>query len=144
MTCVNYVLNNQCMTGSSNGNVIPWNGNAMGKPVKGHSAPVWCIEKGVLQNTFYSGGHDGKIVLWNPQFQQTQSFNIKGLVTWQAEAGLRSLDIKADGTMLVGTRGSDVLEVSPQGALVRKVVQGHYKGVRDYPEVWGCCSHPTE
>jgi WD40 repeat protein len=52
--------------------------------------------------------------------------------------------MKADGTLLVGTRGSDVLEVSAQGALIRKVVQGHYKGVRDFPEVWGCAAHPTE
>lgn len=70
--------------------------------------------------------------------------NIKALVTWQEEAGLRSLDIKSDGTLLVGTRGSDVLEVTPSGTLVRKVVQGHYKGVADKPEVWGCTTHPTE
>jgi hypothetical protein len=43
-------------------------------------------------------------------------------VTWSQEIGLRALDIKANGTLLVGTRGADVLEVSPEGALVRKVV----------------------
>jgi WD40 repeat protein len=52
--------------------------------------------------------------------------------------------MKTDGTLLVGTRGSDVLEVSPQGTLVRKVVQGHYKGVPDFPEIWGCAAHPSE
>jgi hypothetical protein len=76
--------------------------------------------------------------------QASKTVDIKSLVTWQSEAGLRSIDIKADGTMLVGTRGSDVLEVSPQGSLVRKVVQGHFKGVPDCPEVWGCATHPKE
>lgn len=64
MTSVNFVLNNQCVTGTSNGNVIAWNGTAMGKPIKAHESPIWCIEKGTV-NSFYTGGHDGKVKLWN-------------------------------------------------------------------------------
>jgi len=28
--------------------------------------------------------------------------------------------------------------------LIKKVVQGHFKGVADKPEVWGCATHPSE
>jgi WD40 repeat protein len=45
---------------------------------------------------------------------------------------------------MVGTFGSDVLEVDKNNKLVRKVVQGHYKGVQDKPEIWGCATHPTK
>lgn len=68
MTSCNYVLNGVLVTGSSNGEMISWNGNAMDKKVKAHSAPVWIVEPGHNNTTFYTGGHDGKIILWNPQF----------------------------------------------------------------------------
>ena len=41
--------------------------------------------------------------------QVSKTIDIKSLVTWQPESGIRSLDMKSDGTLLVGTRGSDVL-----------------------------------
>jgi microtubule-associated protein-like 6 len=66
LTSINYVLNNQLLSGSSSGQLVPWNGNAMGKPIKAHTAPIWCIEKGA-NNTFYTGANDGKVILWNAQ-----------------------------------------------------------------------------
>jgi WD40 repeat protein len=115
----------------------------MGKKFKAHSSPLWVIEKGP-NNTFFTGGSDGLVIQWNAQFAQAKTIDIKKLVTWQPEAGLRSIDLKQDGSLLVGTRGSDVLEVTPQGQLSNIVVQGHYKGVPHLYEVWGCASHPTE
>jgi microtubule-associated protein-like 6 len=56
---------------------------------------------------------------------------------------MRSLDVKPDGTLLAGTRGATVLEISPQQQ-ASVVVQGHYRGVNDLPEVWGCAVHPTK
>jgi len=81
MTCLNYVLNNQLVTGSSSGQLIPWNGNAMGKPIKAHAEPIWVIEKGA-NNTFYTGSSDSKVILWNAQMQATKTIDIKALVTW--------------------------------------------------------------
>ena len=40
--------------------------------------------------------------------------------------GLRSIDVAPDGTMLIGTRGSDVFEISPQGQKKDTIVQGHF------------------
>jgi hypothetical protein len=61
---------------------------------------------------------------------------------------LRSLDIHQDGRLLVGTRGADVLELDKSGKLKQIVVQGHFRGVSgvnlEFPETWGCATHPTE
>ena len=40
--------------------------------------------------------------------------------------GIRSIDIAKNGEILVGTRGSDVVELTPQGALKSTIVQGHF------------------
>ena len=64
MCSVNYVLNNQLVSGTSSGQIVTWNGNAIGKQIKAHTAPIWCIEK-VNNNTFYTASQDGKIMQWN-------------------------------------------------------------------------------
>jgi hypothetical protein len=40
----------------------------MGKAVKAHASAIWCIEKPKTNSTtaFYSGGNDGKVIIWNP------------------------------------------------------------------------------
>ena len=81
MTCVQYVLNNQLVSGSSSGMLVPWTGNSCGKPIKANSAPIWCIERGA-NNTFYSGSHDGTVIVWNSQMQASKTISIKKLVTW--------------------------------------------------------------
>lgn len=48
--------------------------------------------------------------------------------------------------MLIGTKGSDVIEVDPvTGKLLNTIIQGHCKapGVK-LGEVWGCATHPTK
>ena len=49
--------------------------------------------------------------------------------------------------MLVGTRGSDVIEINTDnGELLNNIMSGHFKapGMETYAEVWGCATHPTE
>ena len=40
--------------------------------------------------------------------------------------GIRSMDMKGDGTLLVGTRGADVFELDNSGEISRTIVQGHF------------------
>ena len=54
------------------------------------------------------------------------------------------MDISPDGTLLVGTRGADVLELSPGGQKQRTIVQGHSAGKSKLAEVWGLAAHPSE
>jgi WD40 repeat protein len=79
---VNFVLNNVCMTGSSNGNLYPWNGGSMGKAIKAHSGCVWVVEPDRNSSQFWTGGDDGVVCLWNPQYQQVKKIDIKKFVTW--------------------------------------------------------------
>ena len=69
----------------------------------------------------------------------TTTIDLAGKVKYSP--GLRSIDVGRN-TMLVGTRGSDVLELNMQGDVQRTIVQGHFQGVRDNPEVWGLAVHP--
>lgn len=61
---------------------------------------------------------------------------------------IHSLDFKQDGTtLLVGTFGADVIEINSSGKLLNTLVSGHFRGVKgdiNYPEVWGCATHPTK
>ncbi len=59
-------------------------------------------------------------------------------------AGIRSIDVKNDGSLLVGTRGSDVVEVTANGDVTRTIVQGHFQGVTKNSEVWGLAVHPSK
>jgi WD40 repeat protein len=58
--------------------------------------------------------------------------------------GIRSIDVGPNGNMLVGTRGSDVVEITGDGKLQKTIVQGHFDGKTKLAEVWGCAAHPTE
>ena len=89
-----------------------------------------------------TGGNDGKVIIWNQQFSAQKTIDIKSMV--KLSPGLRSIHVGQDGTMLIGTRGSEVFELSPQGQKKDTIVQGHFQGVTKNPEVWGAAAHPTE
>lgn len=89
-----------------------------------------------------TGANDGLIVMWNAQFKPQSQIDLKSMV--KIGAGLRSMDIGSDGTLLVGTRGADVLEIAPNGQKQRSIVQGHSAGKAKLAEVWGLAAHPTQ
>jgi len=69
--------------------------------------------KGLDNKTFFTGANDGKIIKWDASLKPQEVCNVNSMVS--LSAGLRSLDVAKDGTLLVGTRGADVIEVSSQG-----------------------------
>lgn len=63
------------------------------------------------------------------------------------EPGVRSLDIKKDGTLLIGTYGAKVVEVDPNqpNQIKNTITQGHFREKKlKIPEVWGCSVHPSK
>jgi len=58
---------------------------------------------------------------------------------------VRSLDYSEQlKTLLVGTRGSEILEIDAEAGRLKKVlVRGHYEGAPQ-AELWGCAVHPKE
>ena len=119
MTSLNYVLNGVLVTGAQDGGLIKWAGSSAGKPIGakqgGHSDAIWAIEKGKGQ-TFVTGGNDGKLIVWNAQFTPQQTIDMAKVVG--LSPGIRSIDVSQTTTnMLVGTRGSDVVEINAKGQL---------------------------
>lgn len=60
--------------------------------------------------------------------------------------GVRSLDyFEAAQTMIVGTRGSEIIEFNATtGAKLKTLIYGHFEGAGKQAELWGCAVHPTE
>jgi len=111
MTCVNYVLNGVLVSGAQDGGLIKWNGTSAAKPIKHHTDAIWSIEK-INATSFVTGGNEGKIVFWNQSLAPTKTLDLTDKVKYSP--GLRSIDI-GNGTMLVGTRGADVVEMNMEG-----------------------------
>lgn len=115
LTCVAYVLNGVLVSGAQNGALIKWNGTSAAKPIKHHTDAIWAIEP-VSNTVFVTGANDGKIVFWGQNMAPTNTLDITPKVKYSP--GLRSMDVSANGTtMLVGTRGADVLELDMDGNL---------------------------
>lgn len=110
MTSIAYVLNGVLVTGAQDGGLVKWNGTTAAAPIKQHTDAIWAIEKGTSVNSFFTGGNDGKIIMWNAQMAPTQTFDLNNKL--KLSPGIRSLDISKTGTLLVGTRGSDVVELN--------------------------------
>lgn len=132
-----YTNNQYCVTGSKSGNLYLWTGEAANKPLKAHNGEVSVLLSN--KQTLYSGGEDGIVIIW--------SFGGGGALTKTAQVcematlskyrpGIRSLDIKTDGTLLVGTRGAELYE-GKQGVNWTAILQGHFEG-----ELWGCAVSP--
>lgn len=142
MSCVSFVLNGVMLVGAADGSLIKFNGTSATKPIKHHNGAIWAIEP-KDNKSFVTGGNDGKVTIWNAQMKPAQDFDMTTKLKFSP--GIRSIDINQDGVrMLIGTRGSDVVEVNGKGKVTKTIVQGHFKGVNDKPEVWGLCTHPTE
>lgn len=66
------------------------------------------------------------------------------------QVGVRALDYHVETQkLLIGTRGSEILEVNLQtGEKIKTHISGHFHCIRDlkqpYSEVWGCTVHPTK
>ena len=65
-TVLNYVFDGKTLiTGTSAGQIVPWHGTSLGKPVpKAHNGPIWVILP-YDATSFFSGGNDGFIKKWD-------------------------------------------------------------------------------
>lgn len=117
-----------CCTGSINGKLLVWSGHSCAKNrIDAHdNKPVRVLYN--LNNTLYSGGDDGKIKTWTYNNKINQNVHVFCLKT-AFPAGIRSLDIKNDRSLLLGTSGGEIHEVAPDKEDSTNIImQGHYTG----------------
>ena len=136
MVSLAFCFSSYSVTGSRNGNIFLWTGESAGKTIKAHNGEVSILYP--HKQTLFSGGEDGVVVLWSfGQGVLTKTLQVADLSTVSRyRPGIRTFDLKSDGTVLLGTRGSELYE-GKQGGVFSVLLQGHYEG-----EVWGCAFSP--
>ena len=103
--------------------------------MKAHNGEVATIVAN--KNNVISGGADGILIVWSyTSGILTKSSQISGHSKSIYNPGIRSLDLKQDGTYLIGTRSSEIYEGKQSSWNL--LLQGHYEG-----ELWGCAVSPS-
>ena len=128
-------LRNTILTGTFQGNIWVWNGKSLGKSLKAHNGPVTAIYTD--ETRIITGGGDGSVILWDPQFVKKQTFS---LTEYSLGPAPRSIDVSPSdpNTLLIGTRGCEIIEIQAWRT-AETYINGHFNG-----ELWGLCLHPQE
>lgn len=94
---VNYVLNNQMITGDYNGSLWLWNGKSA-KEIKAHQGAVNCIRRHATAGYYYSSGADGTLCQWDKHGGKTLIVNLyaeaHGLSSQTRQLGITAFDPK--------------------------------------------------
>lgn len=134
------------VAGASNGDLYIFQGsNELFKIVTAHAANASALYAGATE--LVTGGKDAKIMVWDLDLRPLATVDLQQLA---AAAQLFCPSVRsvcASGRssrlFLVGTGGSDLLEVDASGSIampsVTVVTRGHYA-----MEVWGLACHPTK
>jgi len=133
-----------CFTGGISGKIYTWQGSTVSSVTEHYQdSPVRILFEN--KNNLYSGCDGGIIKMWNYngklQAQGSEIFNAKDQLKSLDRTigcGIRSIDIKSDGGLLVATRGSTIFEVEvAEQSQSNIVMEGHSNG-----ELWGLASFP--
>jgi len=88
----------------------------------------------------FTGGADGKILIWNKELKNIQSFDIKQNFK-SLNPKVRALNFEDyNNLLLVGTRGGEILTVDiTETDKKNLILNSHFS-----KELWGLAVHPTE
>ena len=102
--------------------------------IEAHGDAVHSLHVSADGETLVSGGADGSVRTWDTDLVAMQTYDSHEWGTH--DACVRSVFVRDDGSMVVGTAGADIFEVSPSGEC-DMVATGHFWG-----ETWGLATHP--
>lgn len=128
-----------CVTSQLDGSLYLWKGNQCTNQVKRHKGAVYALNS-TSDNGIISGGADGNIIIWGVSLTPLKTINLKDLkVTFSISSGINALCYdKSHDKMLVGTRGSEILEIDTNNLSNSVLIRAHNKG-----ELWGLAIHPN-
>lgn len=134
-------LGDTLYTGLFDGNLVQWAGTAIKSSIKAHTDGVHALYSRPSQAGLISGGGDGLIIFWSPGaggvLQQTKQIDIKVPEVKSMMPKVRSVcENAANGMILVGTRGGEIVEFGGPKPVV--LMRSHFEG-----ELWGLATHPV-
>ena len=129
------------VTGTPSGHLYVWTGKKLEKIIKAYDENVTALH--TSNDFFVSGSADGCITIWSVRFEQLNTFHLSDANIESMCVGIRSLDILMNSNqteimkVLVGTRGSEIYEISINTGDMILLHEGHFSG-----ECWGLSMHP--
>ena len=139
LTCAENI-DHQLVTGTVTGHLYVWEGRTVVRVVKAHTHTINDMHS--TGELLVTGGKDGAIKVWGPDVLNLLSFNIAEADPVPFHRSIRSvcfLNDKDKSTILVGTMGSEIYEISKDSARMIRLSAGHCSD-----EVWGLAPHPTD
>lgn len=132
--CIGFI-DQTIITGTFSGTLFVWKGKALSNTIpNAHNGAVNAIwtrkSRGVI-----TGGNDGLINIWDHNIKKTHTIDITIAEIGSLMPKVRSLCENAKGSILVGTRGGEIIEFNNNQPKV--LMRGHFDD-----ELWGLSVHP--
>ena len=133
------------IAGTADGHLYLFDDDMLTKTIKAHESFINTLAS-CKDGLLVSGAKDGLVKLWRwaeDELENTHTFDVRDLKCCLINK-IRSVDVdEAGGKLLVGTQGSEILEMSiVDGSNINgsgPLIKGHHKG-----EVRGLSVHPTK
>ena len=125
------------IVGTADGKLYEFDsGRHLMKRVDAHMAAVTSLHVTSDGEMLVSGSADGWVRTWNHELAQVKAFDAH---EWgAADAAVSSVFAREDGSIVVGTRGAEVYEISPSGTIAMHTT-GHFWG-----QTWALACHPRK
>ena len=143
LLCATYI-GTSLVTGGFSGKLYIWKGPAhLSSRPQALQAHTGCVNAiWGKPNGFITGGNDGLVIVWNQNFKQVNTIDLKtNKLIHSVVPKVRSVCDKPEGLILVGLRSGEILEI-PQDIAKNKpkvLMRSHFKG-----ELWGLAVHPKK
>lgn len=125
------------ITGTVSGHLHTWANNKVASSIVAHDNPIYSLCR--VSKGYATGAKDGMVKIWNADLELLHSYNVTTFSPTPAvSASVHSLCVNfKQNKLLVGTRGSDVYEVSLPTHSTMLLLEGH--GCK---ELWGLDVNP--